>query len=57
MQYVSKVMHPGLPSHPHHELAKKQQYGCSGMISFYHKGGLAESRKFLSALKLVPYYY
>ncbi len=53
LQNVSKVLHPGLESHPHHEIAKKQQYGNSGMLSFYHKGGLAESRKFLSALKLV----
>ncbi len=52
-QYISKVIHPGLPSHPQHELAKRQQFGHSGMITFYHKGGLVESRKFLSALKLV----
>ena len=52
-QYISKVLHPGLPSHPQHEVAKKQQYGHSGMISFYHKGGLEESKKFLKALKLV----
>lgn len=49
---VEKVLHPGLPSHPQHDLMKKQCYGVSGMISFYLKGGLAESRKFLSALKV-----
>lgn len=49
---VEKVLHPGLPSHPQHELIKKQCYGVSGMLSFYLKGGLQESRKFLSALKV-----
>ena len=42
----------GLPSHPQHELIKKQCFGVSGMLSFYIKGGLQESRKFLSALKV-----
>merc|ERR1712018_1126681 len=32
---------------------KRQQYGHSGMLSFYLKGGLDASRKFLKALKLV----
>ena len=50
---VESIRHPGLPSHPQHELVKRQQYGHSGMISFYLKGKLAESRKFLSGLKLV----
>ena len=35
---VEKVIHPCLPSHPQHELVLKQQYGHSGMISFYLKG-------------------
>merc|ERR1712227_803614 len=50
---VEKVRHPGLPSHPQHELVKRQCYGHSGMMSFYLKGGLNESKKFLSALKLI----
>lgn len=49
---VEKVIHPGLPSHPQHDLVKKQCYGVSGMLSFYLKGGLSESRKFLSSLKV-----
>ncbi|RZC42588.1 cystathionine gamma-lyase, partial [Asbolus verrucosus] len=49
---VEKVLHPGLPSHPQHELFKKQTSGCSGMVAFYLKGGLEESKKFLSALKV-----
>lgn len=49
---VEKVRHPGLPSHPQHELAKRQMYGHSGIISFNIKGGLNESTKFLQASKL-----
>ena len=49
---VVSVRHPGLPSHPQHELVKRQCYGHSGMMSFYLKGGLNESKKFLSALKV-----
>jgi cystathionine beta-lyase/cystathionine gamma-synthase len=31
--YAKKVYYPGLPSHPQHELAKKQASGFGGMIS------------------------
>jgi len=50
---VLSVRHPGLPSHPQHELVLRQCYGHSGMISFYLKGKLEESKRFLSALKVV----
>ncbi len=36
---VETVNYPGLPSHPQHELAKKQMSGFSGMVSFTLKGG------------------
>ncbi len=36
---VDAVNYPGLPSHPQHELAKKQMSGFSGMVSFTLKGG------------------
>lgn len=50
---VEKVLHPGLPSHPQHELFKKIASGCSGMISIYLKNaGLEQSKKFLSSLKV-----
>eukprot|EP00456_Euglypha_rotunda_P050107 TRINITY_DN4020_c0_g1_i14.p1 TRINITY_DN4020_c0_g1~~TRINITY_DN4020_c0_g1_i14.p1 ORF type:complete len:394 (+),score=38.39 TRINITY_DN4020_c0_g1_i14:102-1283(+) len=49
---VDRVLYPGLPSHPQHEIAKRQQYGFGGMITFFLKGGLDESRKFLENLKL-----
>jgi len=49
---VEKVAYPGLPSHPHHDIAKKQQTGYGGMITFWMKGGLQQSREFLENLKL-----
>jgi cystathionine gamma-lyase len=49
---VEKVIYPGLPSFPQHTLANRQMRGFGGMISFTLKCGIAESRKFLSALKL-----
>uniref|UniRef100_A0A8D0TUR2 Cystathionine gamma-lyase n=2 Tax=Sus scrofa TaxID=9823 RepID=A0A8D0TUR2_PIG len=49
---VEKVIYPGLPSHPQHELAKRQCTGCPGMISFYIKGSLHHAETFLKSLKL-----
>ncbi|MEJ6475765.1 cystathionine gamma-synthase [Pseudoalteromonas piscicida] len=49
--YVSQVYYPGLESHPQHELAKKQQLGFGGMVSFDIKGNLQTSAKFLTSLK------
>lgn len=49
---VEKVIYPGLESHPQHALAKQQQRGFGGMISFVLKGGLDESRRFLSACQI-----
>jgi len=36
---VESVNYPGLPSHPQHELAKRQMSGFSGMVSFTLRGG------------------
>lgn len=49
---VLKVLHPGLPSHPQHDVARRLWSGCSGMCSFYHHGGLEESTIFLKSLKI-----
>lgn len=35
---VEKVYYPGLPTHPGHELAKRQMSGFGGMVSFQFKG-------------------
>ena len=42
----------GLPSHPQHEIAKRQMKGYSGMVTFFIKGGETEAKKFLSSLKV-----
>jgi cystathionine gamma-lyase len=44
---VAKVIYPGLESHPQHALARKQQRGFGGMISFVLKGDLEAARRFL----------
>ncbi|MBT3584025.1 MAG: PLP-dependent transferase [Halobacteriovoraceae bacterium] len=49
---VEKVSYPGLKSHPQHKIAKKQQSGYGGMITFFLKGNIGKSKKFLSKVKL-----
>uniref|UniRef100_A0A915DKP1 cystathionine gamma-lyase n=1 Tax=Ditylenchus dipsaci TaxID=166011 RepID=A0A915DKP1_9BILA len=49
---VHKVLYPELKSHPQHDIHKKQTKGMSGMMSFYLKGGLQESKTFLANLKI-----
>jgi len=49
---VDRVIYPGLASHPQHELAKQQMRGFGGMITFFLKGGLSESRVWLESLRL-----
>ena len=49
---VLSVRCPSLASHPQHQLAKSQQFGHSGMLSFYIDGDLHHSKRFLSALKV-----
>lgn len=40
---VAAVFYPGLTSHPHHELAKKQMRGFGGIVSFRVRGGAASA--------------
>jgi cystathionine gamma-synthase len=49
---VSRVHYPGLESHPGHAIAARQQQGFGAMVSFELKGGNAEVRAFLGALRL-----
>ena len=49
---VEKVLYPGLPSHPQHDIAKKQCHGFGGMITFYVKGDLAKAKKVLENFKI-----
>jgi cystathionine gamma-lyase len=49
---ISRVIYPGLESHPQHTLAKAQMTGFGGMITFDIEGGLAEARQFLERVRL-----
>lgn len=50
---VDRVLHPGLPSHPHHETARGQLGGYSSLFSFSLKDGSAKkTHAVLDALKL-----
>ncbi len=49
---VEQAIYPGLPSHPAHELAKRQASGFGGMVSFRVKSDLAGTKRFLCATKL-----
>ena len=50
---VEKTIYPGLESHAQHDIAKKQMRGFGGMITFFIKGGLDESRRFLASMKIM----
>ncbi|WP_227765237.1 trans-sulfuration enzyme family protein [Zhaonella formicivorans] len=48
---VDRVYYPGLPSHPQHELAKRQMDDFGGMVCFELKGGLEAGVTFMNSLK------
>jgi O-succinylhomoserine sulfhydrylase len=50
---VKKVYYPGLESHPQHALAKTQQSGFGGLLSFELHGGKAEGWRLIDAMKLL----
>jgi len=47
---VSRVFYPGLPDHPGHELARRQQKGFGGMISFELAGGASAAQAFVEGM-------
>jgi cystathionine gamma-lyase len=57
---VERVVYPGLPSHPQHELAKRQMTlnagpgnpAFGGMITIFLEGGLDESQRFLEKVSI-----
>lgn len=49
---VNKVHYPGLPTHPGHALARRQQAGFGAMLSFELEGGEASARIFVDGLEL-----
>lgn len=49
---VETVRYPGLPTHPHHDVAKAQMLGgYGGMLSFSLVGGMDAMKAFLPKLK------
>ncbi|WP_439426574.1 MULTISPECIES: cystathionine gamma-synthase [Stenotrophomonas] len=49
---VEKVIYPGLPSHPQHELAGKQMAGYGGIVSIVLKGGFEAAKRFCEKTEL-----
>jgi cystathionine gamma-lyase len=49
---VERVIFPWLPSHPQHDLAKRQMSGTSGMLSFEIRGGVDAARRFLERVRV-----
>ena len=48
---VARVYYPGLPDHPSHEIARRQQSGFGAMLSFELAGGEPAVEAFLSGLE------
>lgn len=48
---VKRVFYPGLPTHPQHELAKRQMSDFGAVVSFELEGGFAEGNRFAEALE------
>jgi cystathionine beta-lyase/cystathionine gamma-synthase len=49
---VTKVIYPGLPSHPQHDLAKRQMKGFGGMLSF-EVSSFEEARRVCNSVRLM----
>lgn len=49
---VERVNYPGLESHAQHRIARELFGGCSGMLSFELKGGVAAADRFMNAVTL-----
>lgn len=49
---VEKTIYPGLPSHPHHALAKRQMDGFGGMVTIVLKGGFEAAKRFCERTEL-----
>jgi cystathionine beta-lyase/cystathionine gamma-synthase len=50
---VVKVIHPGLASHPDHDLAQRMLPRGTGMLAFVLQGGDADALRFMQALELI----
>ena len=50
---INSLRYPFLPSHPQHEIAKKQMFNGGGIVCFELKGGIESGRAFLNNLKIL----
>ena len=51
--FVQKVHYLGLQSHPHHDIAKAQQSGYGGIVSFEVKGGKKEAFRIINNTEMI----
>jgi cystathionine beta-lyase/cystathionine gamma-synthase len=49
---IEKVIYPGLPDHPQHELARRQMHGFGGMVTF-DAGTFEKARRFCNRVRLM----
>ncbi|HTV72882.1 MAG TPA: cystathionine gamma-synthase [Candidatus Acidoferrales bacterium] len=49
---VARVYYPGLPSHPQHEVARRQMHGYGGMVSFVPRGETARAYELVKHTRL-----
>jgi methionine-gamma-lyase len=52
---VTRVIYPGLPSHPQYDLAKRQMKNFSGMIGFQAAGGKETAGRLAEKLRIIHY--
>jgi len=50
---VHAVHYPGLPTHPGHDIARKQMSGFGGMLSFEMKADFEGTKRFMDNLKVI----
>jgi O-succinylhomoserine sulfhydrylase len=50
---VDRVFYAGLPDHPQHDLASRQQSGFGGVLSFSVKGGREQAWAFIDATRMI----
>ena len=52
-QKITWLKYPFLPSHPQHQIAKKQMQNGGGLVCFELKGGFESGKKFLNNLQML----
>jgi len=50
---IRRVHYPGLPSHPDHDIARKQMQGFGGMLSFELNADFNKTKQFMDQLKRI----